>query len=73
MPFDDAMMISTPALWSNLTQPVKRNGDSCSLENFGYVRQDLRGKAIPRVFTEVGVTFYYDSMDDLLAAGWIID
>jgi hypothetical protein len=75
MPFDDAMMISTPVLWPGPTCYVKRNSpdhDWPSMENFGYVSH-YHGKTIPIVRTEVGVTFCYDSVDDLIAAGWIID
>jgi hypothetical protein len=43
------------------------------MENFGYLKQDHRGKVIPTVHTEVGVTFFYDSFDELLSAGWIVD
>lgn len=42
------------------------------MENFGTLYH-LNGRTIPKVFTEVGVTFCYDSVDELLAAGWIVD
>ena len=74
MPFDDHMMISTPALWPGPVCCVKRDSaNSPSMENFGFIRQTPHGKAIPRVFTEVGVTYCYDSMDELITAGWIVD
>jgi hypothetical protein len=72
MPFDDAMVISTPVLWPGPTCYVKRNTKCESMENFGTLYH-LNGRTIPKVFTEVGVTFCYDSVDELLAAGWIID
>jgi hypothetical protein len=43
------------------------------MENYGYVIRNNRNRTVPTVHTEVGVTFCYDSIDDLIAAGWIVD
>lgn len=76
VPLDDAMMMSTPSLWPGKVCCVKRyphyTEDSRSMENFGYIRE-ANGIALPRVYSEAGTTILYDSMDELIAAGWIVD
>ena len=70
---DDVMMMSTPALWPGPVCCVKRNTDCVSMENFGYLKFNHRGKVIPVVHTEVGVSFHYDTFEELISAGWIVD